>query len=685
MLKKLFREKYFLLITLLLTICAFGARFIYCHWGYPLRLQPDEHAIVDKAMEMLSRHSWEADQYNRPDHFEIKCNSIIFSILSWVKFHKPAYEAFPDYTTYFYLRARYFTAVFGTALVPLVGALTGLLTGSFDKRHKRIIQFFAMFFTAFPELFIENSSYATPDIVLTFFVVLFAYFEVLYLQKGSKKYLYYCMVIIGIGITIKYPAALLTVSYACIFLFRVLFCEEKSQKSIILILKYACISLGVIFLTIFIIAPNLITNLDAVIKTLRMEARDFHVGADGLGFWGNLKFYFTFIAADLGSISMFPFFIGLAYVFWKREREFLIFLVGLIYWVCMSVLSLHWVRWGIPMFIFYNILTAFGIGAVFQYADRFISAHKDICIAGKCFMVLLSGLLIINIGLGAFAKVKYSTIPDTRYITQTEMPERGITAENSAYESYTPFAPNGSGANAAIGNFRFTDSGLKIDIGHALKKYYVSTNSYRDRYFADPEKYPEQVKLYKALDAEYKKIYTITADGNYFIDGNVFRYIRKSLDYLRGNQTGIGVDMAVYDLEPDPEYVLITSPDGKFLTVDDTQLDINGTYPLTLSEEPFLWVQYDLEDNKSSAILSSRSGWAVEVPNADFTDDVTVRLYPAHGNLSQQWEIISDGGEFVYFLCSNQMALTRQGNKIVIEPFASAQDQQWILRRHYIK
>ena len=683
MIAKVFRKNWFLLLTVLITAAAFGCRLVYCHWGYPLRLQPDEHAIVDKAMEMLSRHSWEADQYNRPDHFEIKCNSIIFTALSWVKFHKPAYEAFPEYTTYFYLRARYFTAVFGTALVPLVGALAGLLAASFRDRYKKIIQFFAMFFTAFPELFIENSSYATPDIVLTFFVTLFAWFSVLYLKNGNRKYLYYCMVIIGIGITIKYPAALLALPFAYIFIYREFICKDHNKNSFWIIPKYVCISIGVIFLTVFIIAPNLITNFDAVLKTLRMEARDYHIGADGLGFWGNLKFYFHFIAADIGTVCLIPFFIGLFRVLWKRQREYLILTIGLVYWICMSVLSLHWVRWGIPMFVFFILITALGFGTAFQFADSLSSHKQAVSFIAKAGLILFSTLLVVNVGLAALAKVKYSTIPDTRWITMSEMPEHGITAENSAYEPYTPFAPNGSGANAAIGSFHFTDSGLKIGIEHALKKYYVSTDSYRDRYFADPEKYPNQVERFNALDAEYDVVYTITADGNFRVDGDTIKNIRKSVAYLTGKQTGIGVNMTVYDLAPDPVYILITSPEGTYLTVDDAQLDLNGVYYPTLSEEPFLWVRYGLDDGQKDAVLSSRSGWALDVRDADFTENTLVRLFPASGNSTQQWEIL-DEGESAYLLCGEGMALTRRGNQIVIEPFDSLPEQQWNVRRHYI-
>ena len=679
MIKAFFRRHRFLLLTILLTVSAFGCRFVYCHWGYPLQLQPDEHAIVVKAIDMLSRHSWEADQYNRPDHFEIKCNSIIFAVLSRLKFHKPAYEAFPEHTGYFYLRARYFTAVFGTALVPLVSWLAALAAASLERRYRRIIQFFAMFFTAFPELFIENSSYATPDIVLTFFVVLFSCFSLRYLQCGAKKYLYYCMVIIGIGITIKYPAAILLIPYSGMFLYRE-FIYSGGKRRWTDIPKYAAISFAVIFFTVFIIAPNLITNMEMVIKTFRMEARDFHVGADGLGFWGNLKFYFTFIAKDLGTISMVPFFIGLAYVLIKREREFLVLLIGVIYWLCMSVLSLHWVRWGIPMFIFYNLVTSIGIAVSFRTAEAVFREKRPLRIAASCGLMLFCALLVVNISLYAAAKVKYSTIPDTRYITMKEMPERGITAKNSAFESYTPFAANGSGANADINSFHFTDSGLEINIEHALKQYYVMTDSYRDRYFAAPDRYPKQVALYNALDQTYGSVYSIEADGNLFLKGDVFENIALAVRYLRARQTGIGVDMKVYDLDPHPVYVTVFSADGSYMAVDDSEIDMDDLPDLTVSEEPFLWAYYELDD-EHAAFLSSVSGLAVDVPNGSFVPGRVLRLFPGNGNPSQRWEI-RKSGSYVFLVGDEEMALTRDRDRIIIEPLDMSEDQQWLLNFH---
>lgn len=63
-----------LLVTL--TIAAFVVRILGCFWGFPLQLHPDEPATVDYAIEMLSRHSWMAQSFDRPDHFEFNATQL---------------------------------------------------------------------------------------------------------------------------------------------------------------------------------------------------------------------------------------------------------------------------------------------------------------------------------------------------------------------------------------------------------------------------------------------------------------------------------------------------------------------------------------------------------------------------------------------------------------------------------
>lgn len=118
------------LITIAIMIVIGGLfRIMSCYWGYPVPLHVDEPTIVEKTIDMLSRHSWNAYVYNRPDQFEIKCNAFLFTVVSWIKYHVPAHVAFKAHEMTFYLTARLYTALLGTALIPLASMLIGKIAG----------------------------------------------------------------------------------------------------------------------------------------------------------------------------------------------------------------------------------------------------------------------------------------------------------------------------------------------------------------------------------------------------------------------------------------------------------------------------------------------------------------------------------------------------------------------------
>lgn len=162
-------NKQLVFLIALFTIAGFILRVLCSFWGFPYQLHPDEPTIVDNTIDMLSRHSWEAFVYNRPDQFEIKCNAIIFTAFSWLKYHMPAHEAFASHTGAFYLLARLFTVFWGTAMIPLMGAFVGKILKS-DCIKTRYAQLAAVGMITFSAIFVQHSSLATPDIPLAFFL-----------------------------------------------------------------------------------------------------------------------------------------------------------------------------------------------------------------------------------------------------------------------------------------------------------------------------------------------------------------------------------------------------------------------------------------------------------------------------------------------------------------------------------
>ena len=132
-------------------------------------------------------------------------------------------------------------------MIPLAWKIT--------EKIKKGAGLIAAFLVAFYPIFVRHSAYATPDIVLTFWVMLVAYLSILYLENPSVKTLVFICVSVGVGITIKYTAAI-----SCLWIAVIATMDCLKRKRYLDILKLACLCIFMILATSFLIAPNLYTK-----------------------------------------------------------------------------------------------------------------------------------------------------------------------------------------------------------------------------------------------------------------------------------------------------------------------------------------------------------------------------------------------------------------------------------------
>lgn len=538
-------DKKFWVIIAILTVIGAGLRILCCFWGFPYQLHPDENVIIKNAIDMLSRHSWEAYIYNRPDQLEIKGNAILFSLFSWVKYREPAYVAFEQHDTAFYMLARFFTVVFGTAMIPMTALLVGRIFGE-DKIQKKYIQLFAATIITFSSIYVQHSAYATPDIPLTFLVMLFVYCCSFYVERGEHKWLYIASVLMGMCVSIKYPAAILGIYIAVIVTTQAF--KKKDFKEIF---RMGFICICIVLITLFIISPNLFTDFGSVVEALTREARNSHVGADGLDFWGNLKYYFDTISNSLGILSKGFFVLGMIYLVKHRRHQHMALSVSAIFWVCLSCLGLHWLRWGIPMYISYIIVVALGMvwlmKGVLVIPNRYCKHAAGICVVVVVFISLCSILL------SGLAITKYSLLPDTRVTSMQYCMENGISTNNSIYEGYTPLAPDygpGGLRDGATLLPAFTIDGERIVLSEEYKdkEYLVYSSSFESRYINSAESYPEQAAFYKAIDANFELLYKL--EGNNLGAGSPYEInnIVNNIKFLSKGKMITGNTIYIYDI-----------------------------------------------------------------------------------------------------------------------------------------
>ena len=584
-------------ILVLITMGGMGLRLASCFWGYPMALHPDEFTIVDNAIDMLRRHSWLAFVYNRPDQFEIKCNAALFSMASRILFRVPAYEAFETHYMAFYVIARGFTAIFGTAMIPLAALLAGRMV---KKENRLLTQLITAFVFAFSPVLVEHSAYATPDIVLTFFVLLFALLAQMYLESGKTKWLWLCVVVTGVGISIKYPAGILCLVIAAMVIYRCI--REKTYGKIIL---YGFLSIGLLLLTLFVIAPNLFTDFRAVYDTLIFEARPNHLGADGLGWSGNVCFYMNAMIRDLEPFSLLGAAAGLIWVLRNRYERTAVLLIAPVYLACISVLSLHWIQWAIPVYAFYDLLTAIGFSALLygiQKADWVQFLKKS----ATAMYLIFTGVLGLNLLLSAVGLTKNKLVEDTRSVSLRYCLENGVNTANSLFEGYTPLSPNGA-AGYRYYAFHITDGKACVNEPYATKQYFITSGAYSGRFLEESEQYPDEAEIYRAIPDSFEEIYRVEGAGSYNRKRYAYENILYSLRFLREQYPCTGATIYFYDLNPQCVTIEKTGETGIGLTVDDGKVGTGKTLQN--------WVVYNRDDGKIVLLCAENNlamGWSAD-------------------------------------------------------------------------
>lgn len=541
MLKRLCENKKYYIAILIITMLGGIFRLLCCFWGFPHQLHPDEPTVVNTTIDMLARHSWEAHTYNRPDQLEIKCLGMIYTIFSWLKYHVPACEAIGEHTGAFYVIGRMYTAFLGTLIIPFGAILTGKLL-KYDAVKKQYAQIIASWLLAFCPIFVQHSAYVTPDIVLSFVVIIFTYLCTCYVENDgkTKKYIYYSAILLGGGIAIKYPAAIMSMMIAIAVIVCAL--RNKAYKDIVIV-GGKCILIALA--TLFIIAPNLFTDIESVLTVISLEARDSHLGADGLDFWGNMKYYYKDISYYLGYLCEAGFWIGVLYLIKNRKIQYISLGVYALFFVCMSVLALHWQRWGIPMYIGYIIIVAIGMSSLLTWSEKMLGNKP---LYNRLIRVLTISMIVISMSsvfVSGAIITKWSVAKDARVEAITFCTENEITKENSIYEGYTPL----------VTDYRYSQYNAFVMNGDTIKlkeqneniRYYVLSSSFMGRFMGNRERYPDETRFYELLDDNFTLIFTLKGEG-YPIAKREIDNIRNGIKFLTRQDLVTGNSQYIYEL-----------------------------------------------------------------------------------------------------------------------------------------
>ena len=428
----------------------------------------DERAVMKPVVKMSKQYSFDPDYYARPNHISIYLNFVVQNIYSVVKYKNFLANTYDSHISEYFAVARAINAVIGTLIIFLAYYIG-------KEFSRKIAVYFALLFSFFP-IFIDHSHLITPDITTVFISLIMILTTVKLVKSFSMKQMIFLCLLCSLNIIEKYPGLL-----SIVLVYYVLGVQRYKENGLI---KWKNLTLdwikytGLIVFFCYLVSPSLFIHPKHTLGALLSESGG-HLGADGLGLFGNLSFYAYHFFINAGIFSIFFFVSGFLYI--NKNRNYLIIIplfYGFFYWIIMSILKLHWVRWGMPMYISPLFMIGFGI-------DYLLNRHYFRRIIPILMFVSFSNMIVISV----FETIKYhlnSTVAVGKDFTK----ENNIIKENTIYEGYTPFYEYGP--NKKLDWFDKKNN--------SQYKYVIISSSMKDRYIAEPERKPDRVKAYKEIE-----------------------------------------------------------------------------------------------------------------------------------------------------------------------------------------
>jgi hypothetical protein len=507
------------------------ARIVGLGWGLPQQLHADEWVVVRGALTMAVRHSFEPPYFFRPDHLEMQASNIAYLVYSGLIGARSVPSAYFADPAAFLLISRSITAAFGVGMILLAYAIGRRFTTGTGLVAAALV-------AVFPP-FVEHSYYATPDVPLTFCLMIVVLGCMRYLESQARRDLLIACAGLALSVSVKYPGAIAGLMIAVVLVMEAI--RTRDGKRLV---RHAGVAAVAVPGFLFLISPVLFTDASSVMEAFASESRDNHLGADGLGWGGNLAFYATTFARAAGLLLVLAAAVGAYWCVRNRQRLAVPLLLGVVYWVVLSSVALHWQRWALPMYIAPLLLAAIGIRETWHHLRSARAPRWQLAVLGTAV-----GVAAVNLVTAVAAIAALHILPDTRLGAAADFRELGIDATNTVSEGYTPLVP---GRSASIfGRVQVRDGELVILPGGNEARYVVVSSGMYDRYVAE-ERYSAERQVYRLLDETYPRVATyepLPRDTTSSVEPvNIVRSVRYVVRAIGGGYGG--PTLKVYEVVP---------------------------------------------------------------------------------------------------------------------------------------
>ena len=391
---------------------------------------------------------------------------------------------------YFWL-ARLLSVFYAVAALPLVYAIA---RRAFDPATGVVATWLALL----SPLALTHAQMIRTDSAGLFYGVLALWCVLRVLERPTLGAHVVAGLALGAGIGTRYFLVTFVPALACADLALLWRTTDPSERRRLLgaaVAGLACVGLG-----FFLTTPYFLLDFASVWKNLAHEMREEHLGADGLGFAGNLLWYLTSaLPLTMPATWLALALAGGALAAWRRNvAAGLVALCAVLFVVAISTASLHWQRWLIQVVPLLAIFAAAGMVCLARLlaggAARLVPSASR---AAPAFVALLVLVLTAGPAAAYFRTGLLQGVPGTRLLAR-EWIERNVPpGTRIVADFYT--APLHDTEIAADYHFALASDGTLEQYRAAGYRYAMISDSIYRRFFREARRYPREVEFYETL------------------------------------------------------------------------------------------------------------------------------------------------------------------------------------------
>jgi hypothetical protein len=349
---------------------------------------------------------------------------------------------------------------------------------------------------------VTNSRYIAPDTYATFFVLLSLLISTQLLHYGRTRDYIAAGVVVGLAASSKYNGGLVI---AALILAHFLRRDSRGFRDYRLYMALF-ISLGSFLLT----TPFAALDSDKFLTDLQFDATHYSTGHTGME-GEPLRWYLSHLWRVEGPIVILAA-LGIVQVIWSRSKERWVAVVfPVIYFALISRLVVRNERTLLPMvpflFLFASLMVFFLWSQIGRARSRIRPALLRTAIVG---LIIVCVALPFSVTLQRGIRLATVDSRETARIwIQSNLPPH----TKIAVESYSPFVDPESFSVQGFEQIIDHPPGWYAENGF---DYLVLAESMFGRFYADPERYAEQISLYDAFHKAYPLLKEFN-DGDYLV------------------------------------------------------------------------------------------------------------------------------------------------------------------------